>query len=253
MTPDQEQEIVRLRSLNLTPKQIARQLALRPAEVTAFIRGQAQASQLIRAATGELAPLHHCLINESVAQQLLAHPKTNRNLLESLKPMHESNDAQGMGLAQVFVTRVERGTYFVCSYLVDYWCLGVKSTFGPRKMDAIKYESMIQKAYRSTAESYREITLEQAQSVIFGALDYADNLGLKPDPDFERSKVHLGERPEKLMEIEFGKDGKPFYVDGPHDRPAKIIETLEKSVGKGNFHYLVQPDAFLGPSDRLFR
>ncbi|WP_421656838.1 hypothetical protein [Leptothermofonsia sp. ETS-13] len=38
MTPEQIQEIVRLRSQNLAPKQIARQLGLRSAEVTAVIK-----------------------------------------------------------------------------------------------------------------------------------------------------------------------------------------------------------------------
>ncbi|CAN1212065.1 hypothetical protein TUMEXPCC7403_17800 [Tumidithrix helvetica PCC 7403] len=41
MTPEQTQEIARLRALNLSPKQTARQLGLRPAEVTAFIKAQA--------------------------------------------------------------------------------------------------------------------------------------------------------------------------------------------------------------------
>ncbi len=253
MTPEQEQEITRLRSLNLSPKQIARQLTLRPAEVSAFIQVKAQAAQLNRNTKGELAPLHHCLINESAGKHLLAQSATNLSLLQRLKPKFQSNDDEVSGLCQIFVTRVERGTYFVCSYLVDYWCLGVKSTFGPRKMDAPKYERMVQSSYQTFAEDSQEITLEEAQSIIFGAIDYADGLGFKPDPDFERSKLQLGERYETLIDIEFGQDGQPFYMDGPHDNPAKVIATLERTVGKGNFHYIVQADAFSGPSDRLFR
>lgn len=37
MQPEQEQEIANLRSLNLTPKRIARKLGLRVAEVTAVV------------------------------------------------------------------------------------------------------------------------------------------------------------------------------------------------------------------------
>jgi hypothetical protein len=222
MTPEQEQEITRLRSLNLSPKQIARQLSLRPAEVTALIQVQAQGTQLTR----ELSPLHHCLIDEGTAQHLLDR--------KSKKGKDESR-----GLSQIFVTRMERNNYLVCSYLVDYWCLGVKSTFGPRKMDARKYESIVQQSYDRFEEDYREISLVQAQSIIFGAFDYADRLGLKPDPDFERSKVQLGQRPEQLIEIEFGQNGKPMYVNGPYDNPDKIIDTLRRSVGEGNFHYLM--------------
>jgi hypothetical protein len=227
MTPEQEQEITRLRSRSLSPKQIARQLSLRPAEVTAFIQVKAQGTQLTR----ELSPLHHCLIDEGAAQHLLDR--------KSKKGKDESR-----GLSQIFVTRMERNNYLVCSYLVDYWCLGVKSTFGPRKMDARKYEAIVQQSYDRFEEDYREISLLQAQSIIFGAFDYADRLGLKSDPDFERSKIQLGQRPEQLIDIEFGQNGKPMYVNGPYDNSDKIIDTLRRSVGDGNFHYLMmmEPD-----------
>jgi transcriptional regulator with XRE-family HTH domain len=58
MTPEQIQEIARLRTLNLPPKQIARQLGLRPAEVSAAIRGQAEKATLARIERGELPPLN---------------------------------------------------------------------------------------------------------------------------------------------------------------------------------------------------
>ncbi|MGA7935495.1 MAG: hypothetical protein WCA35_18230, partial [Kovacikia sp.] len=65
---------------------------------------------------------------------------------------------------------------------------------------------------------------------------------IKPHPDYERSKVHLGKRPEQLIEVEFGKDGKPIYMSGPYDNPDKIIYALEQSVGRGNFHFVMQAD-----------
>jgi hypothetical protein len=229
MTPEQEQEILRLRTLNLSPKQIARKLELRPAEVTAFIQSQAKIVQLSRASGGELAPLHHCLINESAALDLL-----DRSL--------SGDKDHSSGLSQVLVTRIERSNYLVCSYLVDHWCLGVKNTFGPRKMDARKYEMLTHQSSQRFGESFREISLLQAQSIVFGVVDYAERLGIKPHPDYERSKVHLGKRPEQLIEVEFGKDGKPIYMSGPYDNPDKIIYALEQSVGRGNFHFVMQAD-----------
>lgn len=229
MTPEQEQEIARLRSLNLSPKQIARKLGLRPSEVSASIQVLAQSLNSSGGSDGSLAPLHHCLINENAALSLLDH-------------LQEKDNSGSSGLSQVFVTRVERSNFLVCSYLVDYWCLGVKSTLGPRKMDSRKYESAIRNASQQFNEEFREISLVQAQSIIFGSVDYAQKLGLMPDPDFERSKVWLGQRPEQLIEIEFGKDGKPFYINGPYDNADKIIFALERSVGRGNFHFMMQAD-----------
>ncbi|WP_237720512.1 hypothetical protein [Rhodococcus opacus] len=40
-------------------------------------------------------------------------------------------------------------------------------------------------------------------------------------------------------QIEFGKDGQPFYLNGPYDNSAAVIRTLERSVGAGNFHVSV--------------
>ncbi len=45
------------------------------------------------------------------------------------------------------------------------------------------------------------------------------------------------------MRLEFGKDGKPFYISGPRDNADRIIATLKEHVGNGNFHYLLS----LGP------
>ncbi len=71
MSPEQVQEIIRLRALNLSPKQIARKLGLRPAEVNDLLRQQAEEGTITRPAKGKLAPLERCLINKKAAQRLL--------------------------------------------------------------------------------------------------------------------------------------------------------------------------------------
>ena len=40
----------------------------------------------------------------------------------------------------------------------------------------------------------------------------------------------------------FGKDGKPFFIAGPHDNAARILRQLEKTAGPGNYHYLAPLD-----------
>jgi hypothetical protein len=45
------------------------------------------------------------------------------------------------------------------------------------------------------------------------------------------------------IRVTFGKDGKPFYVSGPYDTPARVRtigQTLEKSRGTGNWDYMVE-------------
>ncbi|MEO1591479.1 MAG: hypothetical protein AAFU71_09330 [Cyanobacteria bacterium J06632_22] len=81
MTPEQIQEIARLRDRNLSPKKIARKLNLRPAEVTKVVRNQAAASEAKRIAhlgakeidDGSLPPLVECVMNQGAVDILLDH------------------------------------------------------------------------------------------------------------------------------------------------------------------------------------
>jgi len=44
--------------------------------------------------------------------------------------------------------------------------------------------------------------------------------------------------------LKFGRDGKPFYFQGPYDNTAKIFKALRESVGDGNFNYFVEMEGF---------
>ncbi len=226
MTPEQEQEILKLRALNVTPKQIARKLGLKGAEVTAFIKDQAQEAAIVRENTGELAPIDKCLVDTKCAERLLFNT-----------PGDDLDDDQIGGLGLVLISRkTGYNRYSVCTYLVDYWCLGLKDTLGPKELNGNKYTEFLHIAYKHFPYGYREITLEQAQEIVFGAIDYATSLGFNPHQDFEQSRIHLEEwyGPSQLN---FGREGKPFFVGGPYDNSSSVINTLQKSVGEGNFDY----------------
>jgi hypothetical protein len=233
MNPEQEQEVSKLRALNLTPKQIARKLGLRPSEVTAIIQNQATQSSLGKKT--QLAPLFKCLANKTMINDLLPE-------------FEDSNDDEDLdldggngGLGLVIVARSVSNHFRFCSYLVDYWCLGVKDAIGPRQVDRYKYEQFRQHAYGMYPEGYSEITLQQAQDIIFGSIEYAAKLGLKPHPDFAAAKDHLGEWNHKT-ELEFGCDGTPFFMAGPYDNVDKIVRNLTQTVGTGNFDFMVPLD-----------
>ncbi len=236
MSPEEVQEIIHLRALNLSPKQIARKLGLRPGEVNELLRQQATEGAAIGHAKSKLAPLERCLINEKAAQRLL---ETKKKGWFGMKwRSEEAPDGVG-GLAQIFVTRIDGNQYLVGSYLVDYWCLGIKNVLGPRKLNRTRYEAMVDKAYSTFGQDYKEITLEQAQAILFGAVEYAQKLGLQPHQDWSKAKKHLGPPAENLLPIEFGRKGKPYYVNGPYENPDKIIATLRETVGEGNFDYVI--------------
>ena len=223
--------MIRLRALNLAPKQIARQLSLRPAEVNTILRMQAANLTEAQMASGEVTRPTRFIVNSSAARHLLSEKKN-----DSLSTQDKADFSSGY--AQVFATWVEGNKYTIFSYLVDYYCLGVKDTFGPKKVDRLKYETMIDAVYSNMSEAAEEIMIEQAQAIVFGAIDYAANLGFKPHADFEKSKVALGQRLDNLQPIEFGSQGKPLYISEPYDNPDKILATLRSTVGEGNFNYM---------------
>lgn len=221
MQPEQEQEILNLRDRQLTPKQIARKLGLKASEVTTFLKSQAEQAAIISTEKRELFPVAQCLVDVGLADALL------RN---------KTSKAGGLGL--VMVNRSKGYNRFVAAtYLIDYWCLGVKDTIPPRNCNDSQYKNLVRNAFSPFQQEYEEISLEQAQALVWSAVAYAQKLGFEPHPDFEQSKVHLGESTSKIS-LKFGRNGKPYYIEGPYDDATKIMNTLKKSVGDGNFDYL---------------
>jgi hypothetical protein len=39
--------------------------------------------------------------------------------------------------------------------------------------------------------------------------------------------------------IGFGREAKPFFVQGPRDNARQVMQTLENSVGRDGFHFIV--------------
>lgn len=231
MKSEQESEIIVLREKGLTGKQIARKLGLKASEVNRVIKANASEKAIAAVKTEELAPIARCLFNRSSAEQLLG------------KPEREEDEMMG-GLGMVLVARTTGYKRFVvCSYMVDYWCLGLKDTIGIKKLNDIKYRQFLERVYQGYPEGYQEISLEQAQAIVYGAIDYAENLGFKPHKDFEKTQAHLGKWSGK-PQLTFGRQGKPFYIAGPYDNSDRIMQTLKQNVGKGNFDYLVDLGGF---------
>lgn len=235
MTPEQMAEIQRLRDRQVAPKQIARKLGLRPADVKAAIQQTAIIQQQESLDKGDLLPLEACLANGGMVDALLREGVNELDL-----------NGGNSGLGAVMVVRKHRSTLITSTFLVDYYCLGVKNVSSSRTTNYDKYLRMKAAAFVNFPEEAEEISLEQAEAIVFGAVDYAQRLGFEPHEDFEEAKNILGQRPESLPSLTFGRDGKPFYFDGPYDDAAKILRTLEKSVGKGNFDFMIQGGPDIG-------
>jgi len=113
-----------LRSAGLTPKQIARAVRLRPAQVAPLVRAAAARAA---GSAGEVA-LVGCWVNPGWSGGLRI---AGRPDWSDLSP----DEQIAGGMATVVVARRHRPSRVsVCGYLVDTHCLGVKNTLGPRVM-----------------------------------------------------------------------------------------------------------------------
>jgi hypothetical protein len=157
-------------------------------------------------------------------------------------------------MAQVIVIRKESNRYLWCSYLIDYWCLGVKDAMGPKKIDRSTFEEMLGEISDRFGQEFREITLEQARAIVYGAnclqqrfaREYAAKFGLQPHWDFEKAKAYLGEPGSDDLAVtegaplasEFGRDGKPLFVAGPYDNALAVLARSRTTAGEGNFDFI---------------
>jgi hypothetical protein len=225
--PDDEllERVRELRARGRSPKEIARALKVRPATVTPLIQRLAAAEP-----REKRAPLIGCWVNQgwSSSVRFTGHPEW---------PDTGPAETGASGLVIVVVARERGSSVRVCEFLVDTWCLGVKNALGPKPVERRKLPSFYADAFRSYPGAPVEVPLVLAQRIVFGAIGYARGLGFEPHADFAKAAGHLGEW-DGVCDLEFGRDGMPMYIEGPHDDTWRIMHTLRQNVGDGNFHYL---------------
>ncbi len=94
--------------------------------------------------------------------------------------------------------------------------------------------------------NFNSITYDEAHNIIYGAIAYAEELGINPDKSFAITQYLLEEDTEDmpLIEYEFGKDDKPFLVTYTRAEANRYLPTLRKNVGEGNFDFFVEEDDY---------
>jgi hypothetical protein len=221
------QQVRALRDQGRSPKQIARILGLTPAAVTPLVRAVA-----VRHVTATPPELVGCWINNCWSVGLSLDPA--RGWVDQPSP-----DGIG-GLVSVLVARKHRwDKVSICGYLADVYCLGVKKVLGPEITDEPGLRRFLPDYYGAYPHGWRDAPIDLARHVVFGAVDYARSLGFQPAAVFAHTADHLGPW-QGPSAITFGRNGKPFYMSGPHDNPHTVIKTLEHAVGPPpNFDYVI--------------
>lgn len=145
------------------------------------------------------------------------------------------------GMAVVVVARRQpSGNLIFGTYLVDYYCLGLKSTFCNVNLPEQVFRG------RFLPECYERngppVTIPPAlaHELIYGAIEYAAKWGFKPQRDFRDSQyvLELPETYPRSGAVTFGHEGKPFFIGGPHDDCKSVVRQLQRTAGDGNFDYI---------------
>ena len=144
----------------------------------------------------------------------------------------------GTGMHQIIVSRQKaNGKLVVGFYLVDMWCIGLKDTFY-REFD--DEDELNDEVFDNIPDEglLKEIDANYAQNIIYGAIEYAEDLGFSPAKDFKITEYILDDVEEiEYMDVEFGVNGKPFYMPGENDNIVANLAILRENVGVENFDY----------------
>jgi hypothetical protein len=148
---------------------------------------------------------------------------------------------QENGLATILVSRQQNNDELVYGfYLVDVLCLGLKNTFCDANCSLFYYDQEV--LGNVFDEPPGECSPAMAHHIIHGAIAFARRFGFEPHRDFALSH-HVLDPPgywEPCEDVEFGRDGKPFYIAGPHDNTERIIAKLQRAAGDGNYDVLAE-------------
>jgi hypothetical protein len=147
------------------------------------------------------------------------------------------------GIGSVLLSReLPGGQVAVAVFLVDRYCLGVKDAFG-MILGRASYNDRFMRQTQHKMPMH-DVPPADARKLVEEAVAYAHGLGLAPHPDYPKMLPLFGSvnTADSTAQFEFGQDGKPFFVAGPNDTPARsrqIIAILTNTCGPGNFHFLM--------------
>lgn len=217
-----------LRQDGQSPKVIARLLGVGVADVVGVLNETAPVSALERAEP-------RCWVNAGWSRSVELDGAAQWAGLDPGAP-----DAEyGRGLISVLVAleSPRSSKAQVAGFLLDVWCLGVKNALPPEPMNTARL-ARHRAEYFSAYAAHVQVPAELVRALVFGAADYARSLGFEPEADFDEAAAVLGKSAGPYP-IRFGRDGKPFYVNGPYDDPESVLATLRGAVGEQGFDYSI--------------
>jgi hypothetical protein len=141
-----------------------------------------------------------------------------------------------VGIGDLAIARQEsEGQLVFGFFLVDVYCLGVKNAMW-RAGTPGDFEELIRHIEQN--QTMRPILPACLVKIVKGAVEFAQSYGFAPHADYRHAAMLLeGIDPATCpQEFQFGRDGRPFYIQGPHESPAEIMAIVDRiQLAGGNY------------------
>lgn len=156
-------------------------------------------------------------------------------LLPIYKCYKSINKFEDREISIIVIRQHPQGTYTFATYLIDKWCLGVKDSLWDFSIDEGELNDFL--SYFTDRMSMEEIDYVEAHNWVYGAVAFAEDVGIKPCKTFALTQYILEEDDDdiELIEYEFGRDGRYCLVAKNSFEASKYIPTLDKNLGSGNY------------------
>lgn len=152
-----------------------------------------------------------------------------------------TGDWQKSGIALVLVTRCHvKGTYTLGYFQVDTFCRGVVDCDYRFSVDSTSYKEIVQDFQK--LGNLAKVNYEEVHNLIYGAVAFAEEGGIRPAPAFELMQYILEEDTDEvpLIDYEFGMNGQHLLVANDQLELTTYYPRLKKALGD-DFLYVL-PD-----------
>jgi hypothetical protein len=146
------------------------------------------------------------------------------------------------GIGEVILARKElEGQFVFAIFLVDVRCLGVKDAFWSVRSET-EFKEIVQQIEKGTGRM-RPVSPACVAKIVLGAVEFAESFGFPPHRDFRHaSRLLEGIDPAECMEeFEFGRGGRPFYVQGPFESPTQASAIALRAQEAGGHFTILAP------------
>jgi hypothetical protein len=156
------------------------------------------------------------------------------------------------GIGYLVIARREaEGRLVYGVYLVDVLCLGVKNAFWSTGTTGDFKEVFDRMAGQQPMVPISPAALVK---ILAGAVEYAGRFGFRPHHDYRHAERLLAgiDPSECTEEFTFGRDGKPFYIQGPFESLHEARAITERVLEAGGHYIVLASDSGLDELDGDF-